>query len=206
MATVDGGGVRYNAGKAPFDMLPLALILKVFGIGVGSDSDAADPARKILYYMGQWQAGDDSALDCALGCAMSAPGLAGFAEGAHVFQHVTTRPVKPYPKWNWMRGMAWSIPLGCIVRHCLAWLDGQENDPETGLPHQGHIQCNLVMLKYYSEHYPQGDDRPKAASSKPETAIAMVCDSGYSCQRPECGQRGCARRRGRLTPADTGDD
>jgi hypothetical protein len=35
---------------------------------------------------------------------------------------------------------------------------GEENDPESGLPHVGHIACNLRMLMHYVDHYPEGDD------------------------------------------------
>lgn len=164
MAAVDGGGIRHNQGKVPYDVLPLSLMLA----WVYNHPDIDHPAWRVLLAMAAWQAGDDSSLNDALNNSIPISArrrqLVDVANAALVFQHVTTREVKPYPKWNWMRGMPWSIPLGCIIRHALAWLDGEENDPETGLPHQGHIQCNLVMLKYYAQHYPQGDDRPKAAS------------------------------------------
>ena len=156
---VDGGGLRYNSGKVPFDMLPLRHMLDFSYYG----QDRNHPAHRILNYMADWQEGHEPSLEAALYVTTSHPGagkLSGLAAGARVFQDVTTRPVKPYPKWNWMRGMAWSIPLGCIIRHCLAWLEGQELDPDTGLPHYGHIQCNIIMLRFYREHFPQGDDRP----------------------------------------------
>lgn len=164
MAQVDGGGVRYNQGKAPYDMLPLGMMLD----WLPQNADPDHPANKVLRAMASWQLGDDEALDTALENTVTAEdgpiGLPWLAHAARVFHHVTVREVKPYPKWNWMRGMAWSIPLGCVTRHALAWLDGQENDPETGLPHRGHIQCNLVMLKYYATHFQEGDDRPKAVA------------------------------------------
>ena len=164
---VDGGGLRYNAGKAPFDMLPLRLMLDCF---YTRPEDRNHAAYLTLSEMARWQEGDPNSLDIAIRCLTAHSGDSGFrglAAGAQVFQDVTTRPVKPYPKWNWMRGMAWSIPLGCIIRHCLAWLDGQDLDPDTGLPHYGHIQCNLIMLKFYQEHFPQGDDRPVEFFKKP---------------------------------------
>lgn len=66
-----------------------------------------------------------------------------------------------YAAHNWMKGMAWSIPIACALRHADAlWNRGEENDPESGLPHIGHILCNLVMVLYYIEHYPEGNDLP----------------------------------------------
>ena len=156
-----GTGARYNDGKVPYDMLPLGLLL-----GWMADTFQLDEpdhsAQEVLSHLGRWQAGDDEALDHALLATCDQTiGLPAFADAARVFQHVTTRPVKPYPKWNWMKGMPWSVPLGCAVRHALAWLGGEELDPDTGLPHRGHLQCNLLMLKLYAKTYPEGDDRPK---------------------------------------------
>ena len=56
--------------------------------------------------------------------------------------------------------MAWSVPIACIKRHALAIIDGEHNDPESGVPHLGAIGCNLVMLAHYCRHYPEMDDRP----------------------------------------------
>lgn len=152
-----GSGARFNANKTPYDMLPLKLILD----WCADYTDADHPAQELLAHMGRWQAGEDGALDDALAATCAQPfDLFSFAACAEVFQHVTTRPVKPYPKWNWTKGMAWSVPLGCVVRHALAWISGQQDDPETGKSHLAHIQCNLLMLKLYQKTYTEGDDRP----------------------------------------------
>lgn len=66
-----------------------------------------------------------------------------------------------YAAWNWAKGMDWSIPLACALRHLSAWQRGEENDPESGLPHIAHAMCNLRMITLYSKTYPEGDDRPK---------------------------------------------
>jgi hypothetical protein len=57
--------------------------------------------------------------------------------------------------------MAWSIPIACIARHLDKMRLGQVNDDESGLPHRGHILCNLVMLLTYQKNFLEGDDRPK---------------------------------------------
>ena len=66
-----------------------------------------------------------------------------------------------YAAWNWAKGMPWSVPLACLMRHMAAWQRGEENDPESGLPHLAHAQCNLRMLTLYARTYQEGDDRPK---------------------------------------------
>lgn len=66
-----------------------------------------------------------------------------------------------YAAWNWAKGMAWSIPLACALRHIAKWQMGEENDQESGLPHLAHAICNLRMLTLYSKNFKKGDDRPK---------------------------------------------
>ena len=66
-----------------------------------------------------------------------------------------------YAAWNWAKGMPWSVPLACLMRHMAAWQRGEEVDQESGLPHLAHAMCNLRMLTLYSKTYPEGDDRPK---------------------------------------------
>lgn len=66
-----------------------------------------------------------------------------------------------YAAWNWAKGMDWSIPFACMMRHMAAWQKGEELDPESGLPHLAHAMCNLRMLTLYSKTFPEGDSRPK---------------------------------------------
>lgn len=65
-----------------------------------------------------------------------------------------------YAAWNWTKGMAWSIPFACLMRHMAAWQAGEECDAESGLPHLAHAMCNLRMLTLYATNYQEGDDRP----------------------------------------------
>jgi hypothetical protein len=67
---------------------------------------------------------------------------------------------KKYNAWNWAKGMPWSVPYACAMRHLAAWQRGEEIDPESGQPHLAHVMCNIRMLTLYSKTYPEGDDRP----------------------------------------------
>jgi hypothetical protein len=67
---------------------------------------------------------------------------------------------KKYKFFNWCRGMPWSVPFACLLRHISKWQMGEENDEESGLPHIAHAMCNLRMLTLYSRTYKEGDDRP----------------------------------------------
>lgn len=83
--------------------------------------------------------------------------LCTLEDEARVWMHGKAK----YAAWNWAKGMAWSVPLACALRHLAAFQRGEDIDPESGLPHLAHAMCNLRMLTLYSKTYQQGDDRPK---------------------------------------------
>lgn len=149
-----GTGARYNDGKVPYELLPLRLVLDTIRWVAGDNH-----LLRMIEHLADWQEGDDAALDRAIEETMPVPfaWLDTFADAARVFGY----GLKKYAAWNWAKGMPWSVPLGCIIRHALKELNGQELDDESGLPHRGHIHCNLLMLKLYAKTYPEGDDRPK---------------------------------------------
>ena len=72
---------------------------------------------------------------------------------------------RKYKRHNWMKGMNWSIPLACALRHLAAWQAGEDIDPESGQSHLAHAMCNLRMLTAFAKTFPEGDDRFKGAST-----------------------------------------
>lgn len=76
-----------------------------------------------------------------------------------------------YEKGNWRKGMSWTIVSDCLERHMNSWLDGEEIDAESGLPHLYHAACNIAFLIEYKQTCPELDDRFKAAP------IMMKADS-----------------------------
>jgi hypothetical protein len=68
---------------------------------------------------------------------------------------------KKYAAWNWAKGMPWSVPFACAMRHLAAWQRGEDIDPESGITHLGLAMCNLRMLTLYAKTFQEGDDRPK---------------------------------------------
>lgn len=82
--------------------------------------------------------------------------LCTLEDEARVWMHGAVK----YAPNNWMKGMPWSVPLSCILRHLAAWQRGEDLDIESGLPHLAHISCNVRMLTLYSKTYLDGDDRP----------------------------------------------
>ena len=68
---------------------------------------------------------------------------------------------KKYDRFNWMKGMEWSVPYACAMRHLAAWQRGEDIDVESQQKHLAHVMANVRMLLLYSETYPEGDNRPK---------------------------------------------
>ena len=67
-----------------------------------------------------------------------------------------TRKYKPH---NWRLGLSWGQTYSSLMRHLLAWNDGEEIDPESGLPHLAHAGCQLMFLLEYSQTGTGEDDR-----------------------------------------------
>lgn len=73
-----------------------------------------------------------------------------------------------YAAWNWAKGMPWSVPYECIMRHMFRWYWlGERNDPESGKHHLAHVICNVMMLLHFETKYQEGDDRPKEFLENP---------------------------------------
>lgn len=66
-----------------------------------------------------------------------------------------------YDAHNWRRGMAWSDVFRALQEHLWAFWEGEDYDPESGLPHLGHAACCLMFLCEYwlCERYRKLDDR-----------------------------------------------
>lgn len=74
---------------------------------------------------------------------------------------VMTFGKKKYTANNWRGGFAWSRPLAAALRHILAYMGGQDKDPETGLSHLAHAACCIQFLLEFEETHRELDDRYK---------------------------------------------
>lgn len=74
---------------------------------------------------------------------------------------VLTYGARKYAPNNWKRGMSWATVFGAVLRHLFSWFLGEDNDPESGLPHIHHAACSLMFLGYYARkaEYLPFDDR-----------------------------------------------
>lgn len=64
-----------------------------------------------------------------------------------------------YGKHNWRKGLAWSRPYDAMLRHLVAWYDGESFDLETGKSHLWHAACELAFLIEYEQKGVGHDDR-----------------------------------------------
>lgn len=78
---------------------------------------------------------------------------------------VLTYGAKKYAPWNWAKGIQMSRLLGACLRHVLAFMGGEDTDPETGLCHLYHASCCLAFASEMWRLKPDMDDRYKPEPS-----------------------------------------
>ena len=66
-----------------------------------------------------------------------------------------------YDEHNWKKGLPTTEICESMIRHLTAYLEGEDTDPDSGLSHIGHIQCNAMFLSYMDLYMPQYDTRYK---------------------------------------------
>lgn len=157
-----GSGARFNAGKAPIELIPLRLIAaQARHAGrYGKFASEIDALEALACFQEGGSEDDLHEAVYAMGAA--------WVECAQVFDYGR----KKYASWNWAKGMAWSVPLACAARHLVfGTMEGEEFDLESKLTHRGHFLCNIVMLLTFVHTYPEGDDRPAKWLKRPDGMI-----------------------------------
>lgn len=66
---------------------------------------------------------------------------------------------KKYSKHNWKKGLPYTQIVDSMQRHITAILKGEDIDPESNLPHIGHVLCNAMFLSYMQQYRTDLDDR-----------------------------------------------
>lgn len=62
---------------------------------------------------------------------------------------------------NWRRGYPWSWSFDAMQRHALAWWDGEDLDPESGLSHLAHVGWHALTEWTFQNEGLGTDDRPR---------------------------------------------
>lgn len=188
-STAKGSGARYNTGKPALELIPLSIIVPFYNCENAVEG-AQDRALRALDALGMFQARKGNVYEvlrelgdhwdgCAQvfdygrkkyskrgDCTCSASNAVRLSlknsSNAHSPTCGVHRVNLKSGEWNWAKGMAWSIPIGCAARHLMAIIRGETTDSESGKPHEWHVYCNVVMLLTYDSTFAEGDDRPAA--------------------------------------------
>ncbi len=74
---------------------------------------------------------------------------------------------KKYEDDNWLRGYAWRLSAGALLRHVARFMCGEDRDPETGCLHLAHACWHtLTLLTFYLRGLGT-DDRKKCELDEP---------------------------------------
>lgn len=73
---------------------------------------------------------------------------------------------KKYAAHNWRQGLAYSRLTAAALRHIHAFNDGEDLDPESGLPHIAHAMCCCMFLLGTINNKPDQDDRWRGNDGK----------------------------------------
>lgn len=69
---------------------------------------------------------------------------------------------KKYGPFNWRdNSVASEVYIDAALRHIMAWNSGQDNDPESGVSHLGHVRACMGILIDAMETGNLIDNRPK---------------------------------------------
>ena len=68
---------------------------------------------------------------------------------------------KKYAAHNWKKGLPITEICESMKRHLDSFMEGEDNDKESGLSHIGHLQCNALFLSWMMQNKPEFDNRYK---------------------------------------------
>lgn len=94
-----------------------------------------------------------------------------------------------YSSDNWRKGLPWMGVIDSLERHLLAFKEGEDIDPESGLLHLGHMGCNIAFLLNYMKTHPELDDRPHTKRDLPKIGCDLD-DCIISWIKPWCEKFG----------------
>lgn len=79
-----------------------------------------------------------------------------------------------YAPYNWRKGYPWSWSYAALLRHLYAWWNGEDTDPESGLPHLAHARWHTGILLEFAQYGLGVDDRPATLFPDPEDGAPLL--------------------------------
>jgi hypothetical protein len=73
-----------------------------------------------------------------------------------------------YGEFDWYydgKNTEWIRTFSSIQRHLFAWHNGEDIDPDSGLPHLAHATSQLMILMSHVDNHPKMDNRRKNAKT-----------------------------------------
>lgn len=67
-------------------------------------------------------------------------------EALFALADVLTHGADRYGDRNWERGMDRGRIVAALLRHLTAWMAGEDNDRDSGMPHSAHVLTNAAFL------------------------------------------------------------
>jgi hypothetical protein len=81
---------------------------------------------------------------------------------------VYSKGASKYEADNYLRGYAWRLSAGALLRHVSRFMCGEDRDPETGCLHLAHAcwHC-LTLITFYMRALGTDDRRPPESEDEP---------------------------------------
>jgi hypothetical protein len=79
---------------------------------------------------------------------------------------VASLGTKKYDPFNYVKGYSWMLSVNALFRHLLAFLRGEDRDPETGCLHVTHVAWHGLALTSFALRKVGTDDRVARTDSR----------------------------------------